>query len=99
MPLDARLGNDWSPNPSNTFATKIIVNPLAPRLHEFFSVVITEVNSCKYTDNRTLEPSRQCSYLISLAQATPIATNELPALPQSFFARPAEQVAPDFIGC
>ncbi len=34
--------------------------------------------------------------------ATPIATapiQDLPALPQSFFARPAEQVAPDLIGC
>jgi len=33
------------------------------------------------------------------AQATPIATKTLPALPQSFFARPAEQVAPELIGC
>ena len=36
------------------------------------------------------------------AQATPIAATpiqDLPALPQSFFARPAEQVAPDLIGC
>jgi len=35
-------------------------------------------------------------------QATPIATTtsqQLPALPQSFFARPAVQVAPDLIGC
>ena len=30
-----------------------------------------------------------------LTEATPIATN----LPQSFFARPAEQVAPELIGC
>ena len=30
-----------------------------------------------------------------LIQATPIATN----LPQSFFCRPAEQVAPELIGC
>ncbi len=35
-------------------------------------------------------------------KATPIATpsiQDLPALPQSFFCRPAEQVAPDLIGC
>jgi len=32
-------------------------------------------------------------------QATPIATKTLSALPQSFFARPAEQVAPELIGC
>ena len=35
-------------------------------------------------------------------QATPIATTttqNLPAFPQSFFARPAEVVAPDLIGC
>ncbi len=35
-------------------------------------------------------------------QATPIATTpsqHLSALSQSFFARPAEQVAPDLIGC
>jgi len=32
-------------------------------------------------------------------QATPIATTTIPALPQSFFARPAEQVAPELIGC
>jgi len=32
-------------------------------------------------------------------QATPIATKTLPALPQFFFARPAELVAPDLIGC
>jgi DNA-3-methyladenine glycosylase len=34
--------------------------------------------------------------------ATPIATTpiqELPALPQSFFCRPAEEVAPELIGC
>jgi DNA-3-methyladenine glycosylase len=34
--------------------------------------------------------------------ATPIATTpsqHLPALPQAFFARPAEQVAPELIGC
>jgi len=36
-------------------------------------------------------------------QATPIATKTLPALPdplpQSFFTRPAELVAPELIGC
>ena len=35
-------------------------------------------------------------------QATPIATTttqELPALPQEFFARPAQAVAPELIGC
>ena len=35
-------------------------------------------------------------------RATPIANTpiqDLPALPQSFFARPAETVAPDLIGC
>jgi len=32
-------------------------------------------------------------------KATPIATKTFPALPPSFFARPAEQVAPDLIGC
>jgi DNA-3-methyladenine glycosylase len=32
-------------------------------------------------------------------QATPKAIDDLPALPQAFFARPAEQVAPDLIGC
>ena len=36
-------------------------------------------------------------------QATPIATQpitqDFPALPQSFFARPAELVAPELIGC
>jgi hypothetical protein len=34
-------------------------------------------------------------------QATPIATTpiqDLPAFPREFFARPAEQVAPDLIG-
>jgi len=31
--------------------------------------------------------------------ATPIATKTFPALPQSFFARPAELVAPELIGC
>jgi len=38
-----------------------------------------------------------------LPQATPIATKTLPALPdplpQSFFTRPAELVAPELIGC
>ena len=33
------------------------------------------------------------------AQATPKAIEDLPALPQSFFARPAELVAPELIGC
>jgi len=32
-------------------------------------------------------------------QATPIATKPLPALSPSFFARPAEVVAPELIGC
>jgi DNA-3-methyladenine glycosylase len=32
-------------------------------------------------------------------QATPIATHALPVLPQSFFARPADVVAPELIGC
>jgi len=32
-------------------------------------------------------------------KSTPIATKPFPALPQSFFARPAEQVAPELIGC
>ena len=39
---------------------------------------------------------------LGVVQATPIATTpiqDLPALPQSFFARPAEVVAPDLIGC
>jgi DNA-3-methyladenine glycosylase len=31
--------------------------------------------------------------------ATPIATTTSQHLPQSFFARPAEQVAPELIGC
>ena len=31
--------------------------------------------------------------------ATPIATTPIQDLPQSFFARPAEVVAPDLIGC
>jgi DNA-3-methyladenine glycosylase len=34
-----------------------------------------------------------------IPQATPIATNPSQHLPQSFFARPAEQVAPELIGC
>jgi len=37
--------------------------------------------------------------LRSYTQATPIATNLFQHLPQSFFARPAEQVAPQLIGC
>jgi len=32
-------------------------------------------------------------------KATPIATTPSQSLPQSFFARPAEQVAPELIGC
>jgi hypothetical protein len=35
-------------------------------------------------------------------QATPIATTpiqDLPAFPREFFARPAEQIAPELIGC
>ena len=32
-------------------------------------------------------------------QATPIATTPSQHLPQSFFARPAEEVAPELIGC
>ena len=32
-------------------------------------------------------------------QATPIATNLSQHLPHSFFSRPAEQVAPELIGC
>ena len=35
----------------------------------------------------------------SLERATPIATKTLPALPQGFFARPAQAVAPELIGC
>jgi DNA-3-methyladenine glycosylase len=35
----------------------------------------------------------------SSAQATPIASTPFQVLPQSFFARPAEQVAPELIGC
>jgi len=34
-----------------------------------------------------------------IPQATPIATKTLPSLPQSFFALPAELVAPELIGC
>ena len=34
-----------------------------------------------------------------ILQATPIATKSSQHLPQSFFARPAELVAPDLIGC
>jgi len=32
-------------------------------------------------------------------RATPIATTHSQLLPKSFFARPAEQVAPELIGC
>jgi len=38
-------------------------------------------------------------YSVMFSQATPIATKPLPALSPSFFARPAEQVAPELIGC
>ena len=41
-------------------------------------------------------------YLSTTTQATPIATTptqQLPALSQAFFARPADVVAPDLIGC
>ena len=34
-----------------------------------------------------------------IPQATPIATTPSKHLSQSFFARPAEQVAPELIGC
>ncbi len=48
-------------------------------------------------------PQHCCKHPSALPhQATPIATTpsqQLPALPQSFFVRPAEQVAPDLIGC
>jgi DNA-3-methyladenine glycosylase len=41
-----------------------------------------------------------CQYSSALSpKATPIATNLSQHLPQSFFARPAEVVAPDLIGC
>ncbi|MEB3203055.1 MAG: DNA-3-methyladenine glycosylase, partial [Synechococcus sp.] len=43
-----------------------------------------------------------CSVSRYTPQTTPIATTplqDLPALPQSSFCRPAEQVAPDLIGC
>jgi DNA-3-methyladenine glycosylase len=40
---------------------------------------------------------------VQYSQATPIAstpiTNDFPALPQAFFARPAQAVAPALIGC
>ena len=42
-------------------------------------------------------------HLLTHPQATPIATTtvtqDFPALPQAFFCRPAEQVAPDLICC
>jgi len=38
-------------------------------------------------------------YGIISAQATPIATTPSQHLPQSFFARPAELVAPELVGC
>ena len=37
--------------------------------------------------------------LNSIPQATPIATTPSQHLPQSFFCRPAEVVAPEIIGC
>ena len=45
------------------------------------------------------QPRPNNIHLPPSTQATPIATKALPVLPQSFFARPAEQVAPDLIGC
>ncbi len=36
---------------------------------------------------------------LPISQATPIATNLSQRLPHSFFARPAEVVAPELIGC
>jgi len=38
-------------------------------------------------------------YFSISTQATPIATTPSQHLPPSFFARPAEQVAPELIGC
>jgi len=41
-------------------------------------------------------------YFVMFSQATPIATSlsqHLQPLPQSFFTRPAELVAPELIGC
>ena len=35
----------------------------------------------------------------TISEATPIATTPSQQLPQSFFALPADQVAPDLIGC
>jgi hypothetical protein len=32
-------------------------------------------------------------------KASPVATTPIQDLPQSFFSRPAEEVAPDLIGC
>ena len=36
---------------------------------------------------------------LGVVQATPIATTHSPHLPQSFFCRPAEEVAPELVGC
>jgi len=52
----------------------------------------------------TISPSHKPrQYPVALPHpATPIVNKpiqDLQALPQSFFARPAEQVAPDLIGC
>jgi len=44
-----------------------------------------------WTNNQSTEKTR--------FKATPIATKTFTALPQSFFARPAELVAPELIGC
>jgi len=38
-------------------------------------------------------------YISPIPQATPIATTPSQHLPHSFFARPAELVAPELIGC
>ena len=52
---------------------------------------------------RTRLPFLGLSNLVYIYQATLIATqpipNEFPALPKTFFCRPAELVAPDLIGC
>ena len=43
--------------------------------------------------------SKMASAHPPIPRATPIATTPSQHLPQSFFARPAEQVAPELIGC
>ena len=52
-------------------------------------------------DSWSAEPggSAQLLMLNSIPQATPIATTPSQHLPQSFFARPAEVVATELIGC